>query len=459
MSENSQIGISRKQKVFCLTEDTFGTLQFPNATNDFIRAAGDAIINQNPAFNDSLEKQNTLDVLDRFQSTLPAALWSIPMYIRPTGTVGESPQGHSLFRSLQGSLNASTAASIDTDPGATVGTIVIKTIAGGTLPEIGVVTVGTESIKYTSITRASRDATTATLLNCERGYASSSAASHSSTATVTLSSVFYKQTVKSPSMSLWIETDHFIQGLKGASVDEAIIEVTNEGAVMITFSGQGMEMVFAGTTALSSSNAATNTHIHVTDASLFSAGAHVYNETKASTNATITSVDRTGNILHLAHATGAIWTTGDVIKGFLPAVVDVIGDPIESRDTVLEISGVTGVIKSGSISIKSPKTYLIDEVGLGVPSDFMEEVRDISSSMKVYFRKAAAKYFADGLAGDTNTMRFTFGDTAGSILELYFPKVVLEVPAIEFAAPAVELSLPMKALGTVGEDSCEIVLC
>jgi hypothetical protein len=458
MSTNAEIGISRKQRVFALVESVFGTLQFPVGTTDFIRPAGNAVINQNPAFTDSEELQNTLDVLDRFQSALPAGKWSIPMYMRPSGTLGGAPQGSALFRSLQGSIAATVTAAITSDPGATAATVNIKTVSGA-LPEVGVILVGAEKIRYTGITRVSRSATTATLTGCTRAFVSSTAATHAADAVVTLKSIFYKQKVDSPSLSIWVETDHFIQGISGASVDEATIEVTNEGAVKVSFSGQGMQMVYAGTSALAASALATNTVITVDDASLFSVGAHVYNETKGSSHATITAISIATNKITLAHACGASWATDNVIKGYLPANCAVIGDPVEAKDTLLKISGVEGVIKSGSIGIKAAKKYITDEIGTTKPEDFLEEARDITSQFKVYFRKEDAKYFTDGLASEENSVHFTFGDTAGSMIDVFLPRVMLEVPAIEFSAPAVELSIPIKAIGTEGEDSCEISVC
>lgn len=466
MSVNENIGIARKQRVFAKLETVLGTLVFPSGTTDFIRPAGNAEISQNPAFVDSEELQNTLDVLDRFQNALPAGKWKIPMYLRPSGTVGSAPQGDALFEALQGDKEAVTAAICTIEATASTSMIEINTIAGGILPEKGVVTLAgtvSEKVHYTGITRVARNSTSATLTGCTRGYASTTAATHALAQVVTLSSIFYKQELTSPSLTIWIESDHFVQGIYGASVDEAVFDITNEGAVKVTFSGQGMKMVYAGTSALSSNSVATNTHIHVDDASLFSADAYIYNKTKhdaggAAVYSKISSVDTAANTLTLANNLGTTGATDDVICGYLPLDETVIGDPIESKDTTLQIDDVAATIKSCSLTIRAPKKYVDDEVGNDYATDFMEDTRDINSSLNVYFRKADAKYFTDGLANEEPTILFTFGDTAGSIIDVYFKKCNLEVPTINYASPAIELTMPMKALGTIGEDSCEIVV-
>lgn len=467
MSGNANIGLSRKQRVFAVVESVVGTMVFPVATTDFIRPAGNAVINQSPVFVDSEELQDTLDVLDQFQNATPAGKWSLPMYLRPTGTVGvaQLPQGSVLLECLQGVKNpATTAAIVTNEATASTSVITIDTIAGGTLPERGVVSLAgtvTEQVHYTGITRRSRSATTATLTGCTRGYNSTTAATHAIAQVVTLVSSFYKQQTTSPSFSLWIETDHFVQGLSGCSVENATFEVSNSGAVKVTMDGEGMQMVWAGTSTLTESAAATNNHIHVADASLFSAGAYIYSSTAGTMVRKISAVDLTNNTLTLTTTVqGATWTTATthVIKGYLPPTIDVIGDPIESKDTSLLVNGVAAKIKTGSLVFAVPKKYIDDEIGAAYPEDYLEDKREITSNFGLYFKKADAKYFADGFEGNEVPVLVTFGDTVGSIIDIYLKRCKLTVPTINFNAPAVELTMPIKALGTAGEDSAEIVI-
>lgn len=460
-TSTNPIGLARKQSVFAKLESVVGTMVFPSGTTDFIRPAGNAAISQNPAFVDSEELANTLDVLDQFQNATPAGKWNLVMYLRPTGAVGLTQyiQGNPLFRCLQGAVNAATTASLASNITAVSTTVLLKHIAGGTMPEVGVVTIGSEMIHYGGITRVSRSASTATLTGCMRAYDTTMAATAATNADVALSSQFYKQATTSPSFSLWIETDHFVQGLSGCSIDNCTFDVTNEGAVKCTMDGQGMNMVYAGSTTLKNNALATNTVIKVVDASLFTAGAYIYDSTAGTMVRLISSVDIANNRLTLSTTVqGATWASGHTIRGYLPQNPTEIGDPIESRDTSIKIDGVAAVIKSGSLAVKVPKKYLEDEIGNEYPIDYLEDKRDISSTMGLYFRKADAKYFTDGFAGEEVPVQITFGNVAGSIVDIYMKRCKLTVPTINYASPAVELSIPIKALGTVGEDSLEIVI-
>lgn len=459
MSCTGGIGLARKQRVFATLETTIGTFVYPNGTTDFILPVGNAVINQTPNFVDSEELQNTLDVLDQFQSATPAGTWSLSMYLRPSGTIGVAtanlPQGSILLQSLQGLKNAATTMTASAIASATISTVHIGAIAGGDVPEKGVVIIGTEKIHYTGITRASLDATVATLTGCVRGYGSTTATSHSA-GTLSLCSIFYKQATCSPTFSLWIETDHFVQALSGCTVDNASFEISNEGAVKLTMDGKGMQMIYAGTTKAAATATKTALNITVDNAKLFTAGAYIKVGSVA-TISKISAVNTATNVLTLVAGIGHATATNDTVAGYLPPGTE-IGDPIESKDTTVEVNSVAAKIKAGTLSFATPHQYIEDEVGTDYPEDFLEDKRQITSTLSLYFKKADAKYFTDGYEGEEVPVLLTFGDTAGSIVEVYMKRCKLTVPTINFASPAVELSIPIKALGTVGEDSAEIVV-
>lgn len=457
MSRTSTIGLSRKQKVFASIESVLGTLIFPNATTDGILPVGNAVLNQSPDFANSEELADTLNILDQFQNATPAGTFNLTMYIRPSGTVGSAPQGAALLRSLQGSINGATTASTSAILSASVSTIGLKGIAVDDLAQSGVITIGLEKIAYTGLIRAAGSAT-ATLTGCLRGYAATTATSVGAAgAAVSLSSIFYKQSTTSESFSLWIETDHFVQALSGCSINSATLEISNEGGLKMTFEGQGMQMKWAGSDALAASAASDAVAIMVADATRFCSGMYIYNVTKESGKKLISSSNATTNVITVSEAIGAAWATADVIKGYLPDITE-IGNPIEGKDSSVTLNSVAARIKTCSLSIGTPKQYITDEIGSTYPEDFLENTRDINiSPMSIYFRKADAKYFKDGFDGNEIPVCFSFGEGAGSIMDVNMKRMKLKVPEVNFNPPAVELNMTATALGTIGEDSLEIV--
>jgi hypothetical protein len=508
------IALASKQRVFAVKEPTKGTFAWPVGTTDFIRPVGNATVNQNPAFADSLELSASLDVLDQFPSAVPAAEWKLSMYARPNG-LGNAPQGDILFKSLLG-VNVATTASLATHNAATatqfglgsyyqgavltgrthVGTggVVGGYVQGGEFPQKGVFTItsaagGSETVFYERYDRASPSMIQGVgshgTLCCgptRTSYNSTTAPAIGHNATnsqITLKSQLYAMATKACSFSLWIESDFFVQGIAGASCNQGVLKVANQGGLQFDFTGQGMQMVWAGYSTLASDGhlsrgtaVGVNSYgtLYVTDAKLFSKQARICNQSPKSglsvspplavdsnsvTGYTITAVNATNNYIVVTPRKTAWWATGDVIKGFLP-IETTVGTAIEARDSLIYFNGVAAVIKSADLTVNCPKQYVTDEVGTTYPTMFMEGKRDISSTAGLYFREADAKYFTDGYAGNNVKVKMLFGDTDGYKCLVYMPKVKLQVPTVTPAAPAVELSMPMKALGTLGEDSLEL---
>jgi len=455
-----QIGRSRKQRVFAILEDTKGTLKFPAAAN-IIAPAGNAVMNQSPTFVDSLELSDSLDVIDRFQNALPAGTWSVPTYVRPSGTIGSVPQGDALWQSMQGGKSGTVTAALNAGIDSNDDSFVYKSLAGGILPEIGVVTIGTEKILYTSIVRTT--ATTGTCSGCVRGYNGTTAASHLADAAITANHIFYRQDTESPSFSLWIQTDFMVQGMSGCSVNQVTAGITNTGALSFEFSGQGMKMCWAGYDTVYVEAASGQKTIVVSHSERFSVGSRIWNKTKEDDNSgagyEIDSVNYSTDTITVTSNLQETWEAADEIEGFLldPDTDAEIGDPIESRLASISFDGVAAKFKTSDLTFNVPKEYLVDEVGTTQPEQYVENTREITSNLKLYLNHENVGYFGLGFEGNESKIKMVFGDEAGSIMAIILPRVSLEVPAIAATAPTIELTVPIKALGTAGEDSCEIV--
>ena len=90
------------QDCFAVPEETKGTAVYPTTAAHRIVTAGTADINQQASFSDSEEIANSLDILERFQDQMGAGSWSVPMYIKLSGTLGTAPMGGVLIESLMG---------------------------------------------------------------------------------------------------------------------------------------------------------------------------------------------------------------------------------------------------------------------------------------------------------------------------------------------------------------------
>lgn len=101
-----------EQQCFAVSETTRGVLAFPTSAAALIKTAGYAEINQQPSFSESEEIDNTLDILDMFQDQASEGSFTIPIYVRPSGSLGSIPMADVLFESLQGEKTVTTDTNV-----------------------------------------------------------------------------------------------------------------------------------------------------------------------------------------------------------------------------------------------------------------------------------------------------------------------------------------------------------
>lgn len=455
---STNIALARRQKVFAVKETVSGILAFPTVA-DYVRPAGDAVLNQTPAFMDSKEKADTLDLLDQFTNALPPGDWSMAMYLRMKDLTTKI-QGATFLESLLGGYQAGSVVTAALNGALTdsATTLSYNTLAGGILPPAGVITIGTEKIRYSGITKLT--ATTGSMNNLTRGYGGTTAASASSAAAITLNSAVIYPTTSAPSFTLWIQTDHVVQFLTGATSNNATVSVKNEDGVTFNLKGQGMRMGFAGTDALASAEAAGSTVITVSNSDNYSVGARIYNKTKAdyaTAGYEITGIS--GDDLTITPGVAIVggWAINDVIAGYLPDPGILTTEVVENRQSAVYVDNVSGKLRTTDITIDAPKSYLSDEVGTQFVSEYVEDMRKVSFTLNAYFKQSDVGRFKTAADAVEVPFEVIYGNEMGKTMSLYMQRTKMNVPTINFENPTVSLNTTATALGKEGEDSIFMV--
>lgn len=280
--------------------------------------------------------------------------------------------------------------------------------------------------------------------------------------TTTSTSVAYTQDMYKPSFSLWSKRGHTVFFAKGAVCQKLSLSATNKGGAKFDLSGGFMSMGWAGSDEVATAAIAGATTVVVSDAKKFTVGARIWNETKNQTNTAagfeITAVNYGTNTLTISPAlpTGG-WSQYDLVSGYLPTTGTAVGEPLEGKQIAITFDSVAAKVQSLSFDVDDGVKFMEDEISAQhYPTDYMEMIRNISGNISMYFRTNDVKYFYDGLNNNQIPVVITVGDTAGSILTISMTKTELEFPAPKAAAPAINLDVKYKALGTNGEDSCSM---
>ncbi|MDR2892983.1 MAG: hypothetical protein LBV80_07865 [Deltaproteobacteria bacterium] len=451
MSQNCEADIARSriQTAFVVLEDSPGVIAYPDKEH-FVVITNDATINQTPEYEDSTEKLGTRDVTERFKNAMPAASGAFAMNLDVQAGIGAKPQGYDALLSLFGSstLVAPPVFTLADNTDAATSLTLATVDAQAPLPPCGVIEVGAELIYYDSVS-----ADGLKLENCQRGYNGTTAAVINSGDAGVYKSLAFLQADCNPSFTLWLKTDHFLQAVTGATINEASVSLSNSGAVNFDFSTvQGMEVVMAGTSKMLETADAGDTVIKVEHPKSYTPKGWIWNSSAkdngggADVGYKIVSVnDETGE-LTLDKPLLMEWLAGTTVTGFLPQDAVRIGEPIEGQTANVFFDAVRGKMRTSSVTYSNNITYLTDEIGTEHPESYVEDARTVSFEMNTYFRAQDAVRFKEGLDGMFTGVRFVFGKNNKVVLHM--PKVQQTMPTISIDAPTVSLDVTGTALAS-----------
>lgn len=443
LKQCSPIAKSAKQVAFAVLESIPGKIAYPTSGHA-IFVAGDALVSQTPEFENSTEKRGTRDVADQFRKAMPPATSNLPTIMRSAG-LGNKPQAHDLLVSLFGSSTAESPVSFFfAVADAAVKTLTIRSIKGR-IPPCGVISNGTEKIRFEQV--AIQPSGEHLLSGCQRGYAGTTAKAVADGAPGTLLSLAYFQEDCNPSFTLWVQTDHIIQAITGATVNEAKISLTNSGGVSLDFSSiQGMTALIAGTALLTQSATAGTKTLKVESASYYDVGMKVWNPDAEDDNSgqgyIITATDSAAATITLAAPIAQTWPADSFVTGWLPEASE-IGETVKGGDTGVLLDGTPGTIRSTEITYGNNISYLTDEVGTTHPQSYVEDSRSITLNQNQYFLRQHATRFKDGLNGTDVSMRVLFN---GGAVVADLPRVKAAMPKPKMDGATVSLDVSCTAL-------------
>lgn len=454
-------GKANSQSVWVALEEVTGVLQKPVAA-DYIVPRGNATMTQTPGQSASEELSESLNVINQFQDAVEAGEAKIPMYLRLS--TDSKMQGHNLFAAAMGDVQEpdTVTAVLAEDVTDSATTIKLGSVSGGFLPPAGVVTVGTEKIRYSSRTINTSGVVSA-LSGCERGYAGTTAAAHvAEEDTVTLSSRVFSQSVCRNTVSVWMKMDHTIFFASGGVVTATEFAFSNTGGQNIDFTVQFRRMGWVGRSFIAETP--TGNVIKVVDkdgnpaANAYSVGGYIKNTTQSLDNSgagyRITAVDADAGTITV-DGTITAFAEDDQLDAWFPASTP-IGDAIESRRISLLIDGNVGRIREGSISIGTPVEFL-QEIGDEYPGENVDTTRELSITMNAYFRAENAPDIGRGYDGYEIPVVVRTGKKAGETLAIAMERVKMSTPEVSTDGASYTLDRTGAILGKNGEDAIYIV--
>jgi len=457
---SNTVARAMSQDCFCVKETTKGTAIYPTAATERVVTAGTAEINQQASFSDSEEVVNSLDVMDRFQDQMGAGTWSVPIYIRTSGTKGTPPMGKILYESLMGLETIVTDTSVTyeqatTKPSFTIWMRKSHTVfyATGACTEAG-------KLNFTNKGGSKVDFSGGFM---RMGWAGTSAANG---ATANGSGSGYltdhaQYPAGTTSIHLDTGTGTVLEGDTVTFAGDLTVYFVETGCAGdgdsdITIRAPGLTTTLDEDVAMTITGSSKIT-LDSGGGKLYTAGTRIEIGADNNTNAgyEIASVTVASDKLFMAEAV----TCADnaEITGFLPTYT-AVGTVLENKNLAITFDGTSKNLKSLSVDVNSPVAWQTDEITTsGYVTEYIEDRRAIKCSLDVLFREQDVSYFYDATQNTQVSVIAINDGGAGDKCTINIPQTELEVPQTQTSSPTVSLSIAGTGLGSTGEDSCSIV--
>lgn len=250
--------------------------------------------------------------------------------------------------------------------------------------------------------------------------------------------------------------------ISGGTVNAAEFTISGGELGGITWSGQFMNLVFAGTTTATEavSNGATSVVVDDID-SFFGIGSYIVlgEDTNNGAGYRITNINYSTSTLTFTPSAVSGCDAGDVIKGWYPTGSWAeLGAPVHGKLGLATIEGTPAIILGATITITNNiKYYLETKNGYLYPTSYgAVGYRDVGGTLRLFFYTDATKFFTKSENIETEALVIPAGDTAGSIMELQLPNVQYLTPGLG-GTEEIVLEIPIRALGSSGDDEISIV--
>lgn len=301
-----------------------------------------------------------------------------------------------------------------------------------------------------------------------------------------------------PSFSTWFVNNDMVFACRGCTVNEMKSNIINKGALTFAFSGQFMDMFYAGkvdtyvsagvkaswsapkltlaqagdyryfktdtNTTSNPSPYAGGMRVRIYDAS---ASGYVANTgTRGGDYFVIASVNSADNSLSFVTTADAMTYTpdvGDYIEPWKPTVVlPTNSTVVESRNSSVLFDGTAVNILSSDFTFSNAIKYQEDEVTTAAsPVSYVADQRSVTAATNLYFRRTTLPYFQKGFEKATIIFKVlglpSATGTTANAMALIMPKCMGGVPALSGDLER-QLAIDFTALTPTGVNETEVSL-
>lgn len=439
------IALRRQLSVGAKKESAYNTPAIPAGT-DMFRVLDASFPPLQNNFAADGQQRDFRDVFHRYKGKIQAGSFSLTVDAKPSGLDATAPASANMFEAALGAFPAvlpsgltclagSTASALQITGGvlsaASVGMMVL---VEGQVAMISSINVGTTVIGITPPLAA------APQVGAAIGR-----------------SVNYRLAETPPSLTFLVRDGHSMFLNSGAVIDTMQMKVTGTDIATFTFGGPFAKQVITGTDAVGAAGVASGvtTVFPVADCSKFEVGSRFNCESETNIEVTfVPALTGPGNLTVVRGSGAAAHAAAAAITPYVPATSEV-GAPVHGKLGKLSIGGAAVTFTSLDLNLKNSLKLLDTEAGSDYATDFIPGMREITGTVKVFFRADDLDHFRNARAQVPVSILAQAGNAAGSIVAVVMQNAELDLPAIT-GNDQRELDIKFTAFGVNGNDALSL---
>ena len=249
-------------------------------------------------------------------------------------------------------------------------------------------------------------------------------------------SVVYSLANQLDSFSCWVKKGHTVFAMRGIAIQGAEFGLSGDAISGISWSGNYMEQLYAGTGTADGNYGGGETSIVMKSGHSLRYKADMYIEIGDDDNVAagykITAVNYTTDTLTIGTVLGSDQGTDPEITPWMPTAGTEVGEPVHGKLGMVTIDGSDAIVLSANVTLANNAKFYTNEKNnewtaerFGRPGK-----RVVEGNLEAYFMQAGPTYFYRAEYQIADALIIPAGNVSGYIMELSLPYAEYGTPKV-----------------------------
>jgi hypothetical protein len=256
-----------------------------------------------------------------------------------------------------------------------------------------------------------------------------------------------------PSFSLWMKKGHTVFASRGNTVNTATFSIAGESIAQITWGGQYMEQLWAGTCTCNDSMTLgkTTCQLNAPDAQLYTEGMYIEigDDDNSGAGYQITDVNFETNIITFSPSLVTDQGSDPQITPWWPGSGTEVGEPVHGKSGIVTIDALNCIILTAEVTLTNNlKYYNYEKNNVWTAEQYGRPgKREIEGTMTLHLIEDGAMYFYRADYQVNDALIIPAGNVDGKIMELSIPYAEYRSPDVTGDEEFIE-GLPFMAVAS-----------